>query len=57
MESTIHEAEEALAKLTTESLLPENTSNSIRLVEISKEMTRLQKEIERLYARWAELEA
>jgi hypothetical protein len=57
MESNIHKAEAALAQLTAESTLPENMSNSVRLVEISQEMTRLQNEIDRLYARWAELES
>ncbi len=57
MEENIQKAEAALSKLTTESLLPVNTSNSTQLVEITKEMTRLQNEIDRLYARWHELES
>jgi ATP-binding cassette subfamily F protein uup len=57
MESTIHQAEARLADLTQESQLPENVRNSIRLVQITEEMTKLQAEIDRLYARWAELDS
>jgi len=56
MEENLHKAEEALTKVTAESALPENARNSVRLVELTQEMNRLQKEIERLYKRWAELE-
>ncbi len=55
MEDTIHRAEKELADLTEESGKSEITSNSVRLLEITKRMTQLQSEIERLYARWAEL--
>jgi ATP-binding cassette subfamily F protein uup len=57
MEANIQKAEAALEKLTGDSQLSVNTSNSTRLVEITQEMNRLQAEIDRLYARWAELEA
>jgi ATP-binding cassette subfamily F protein uup len=56
MEQNIHQTEDLLSKLTEESLLPKNSTNSVRMVEITREMTRLQSEIDRLYARWAELE-
>src|SRR5262249_3997833 len=57
MESTIQTAETHLAKLTSESELPENASNSVVLARLSREMAEAQAEVERLYARWAELEA
>ncbi len=56
MEETIHRTEELLAQITEQSTLPEHAKNPIRLVEITKEMTRLQTEVDRLYARWSELE-
>lgn len=57
MEATIHAAEERLAKAIRESALPENASNSILLTKLSKEMAEAQAEVDRLYARWAELES
>ncbi len=56
MESNIHKIEAELAHWTAESLKPENTSHSAKLMEISQKMTQLQAEIERLYLRWSELE-
>ena len=56
MEETIHKAEEALEKLTAESMLSDVASHAKRLTEITAEMSALQTEIDRLYARWAELE-
>ncbi|MEQ1876553.1 MAG: ABC-F family ATP-binding cassette domain-containing protein [Bdellovibrionia bacterium] len=56
MESTIEKAETELARLTAESAKPEVSTNSKRLTELSKEMATVQAEIQRLYARWAELE-
>jgi len=56
MEAKIHDLEEKLAILTEESLKPEISSNSSRLNKLSAEMATLQTEIDRLYARWSELE-
>ncbi|MEW6055255.1 MAG: ABC-F family ATP-binding cassette domain-containing protein [Bdellovibrionota bacterium] len=56
MENTIHRAEEELARLAAESELPENAANAKRLGELSTAMAKAQSEIERLYARWSELE-
>ena len=56
MESVIHKAEAELAELAAESSRPELISNSSRLTEISKAMAHLQSEIDRMYARWSELE-
>jgi ATP-binding cassette subfamily F protein uup len=55
METTIHEVEEKLEKLNLESSKPENASNAGLLTELSHQMTDLQSEINRLYARWTEL--
>lgn len=56
MESNIHSAEETLAKLTAESLLPKHASNATRLAELTQQMAQVQTEIDRLYQRWSELE-
>jgi ATP-binding cassette subfamily F protein uup len=55
MEANIHAAEELLARLTAESALPENASNASALSELTRKMAAAQAEIDRLYARWAEL--
>ncbi len=55
MEATIQNAEAKLAALEAESNKPEVLSHASRLVEITNEMGQVQKEIERLYARWSEL--
>jgi ATP-binding cassette subfamily F protein uup len=57
METVILEKEAKLATLTTESELPSNATNSIRLAELTTAMHALQSEIEALYSRWAELES
>jgi ABC transport system ATP-binding/permease protein len=57
MEGKIHAAEAKLAQLEKESQLPDNISNGKRLSEIFKEMADTQALIEKLYARWSELEA
>lgn len=57
MEKTIHETEAALAKLSAESAKTENQTNASRLNEIAKGMSELQNTLDRLYARWSELEA
>ncbi len=57
METTIQMVEQKLAQLTLESHEPKLTSDAVRLTEITSEMSRLQDEVDRLYARWAELES
>ena len=57
MEANIHQAEAAIAKLTEESQHPENASRASRLEEIFQELGEKQGELDRLYERWAELEA
>jgi ATP-binding cassette subfamily F protein uup len=56
LEAKIHEAEARLSGLRAESELPENSSNSSRLLELSQQIMALEAEIEGLYHRWAELE-
>ncbi len=55
MEETIQKAENKLAELTEESSKPAIISNATKLLEITQEMAQLEKEIQRLYARWQEL--
>lgn len=55
IEAAIATAEARLATLQKESEFPEVATNSSRLLEIGTEVTALEQEIERLYARWAEL--
>jgi ATP-binding cassette subfamily F protein uup len=55
MEERILAAEKKLSALTDESARPEIVSNATRLMELTQEMSSLQTEIDRLYARWAEL--
>jgi ATP-binding cassette subfamily F protein uup len=55
MEELIARTEARLAELTAESTSPALASNAGKLLEIAQEMSRLQKEIDRLYARWQEL--
>ncbi|HEY3499483.1 MAG TPA: ABC-F family ATP-binding cassette domain-containing protein [Polyangiaceae bacterium] len=57
IESRILAAEERLAALTAECSQPDVVSNATRLMELDREMATLRAEIDRLYARWAELEA
>ena len=57
MENKIHQAEARLEELQAASIHPDHISHANKLVEITKEMESLRKEIERLYARWAELES
>lgn len=57
MESTIQKLESKLADLTSESQRSEVLANAKRLTEITQQMGELQSEIDRLYARWAELES
>jgi ATP-binding cassette subfamily F protein uup len=54
MESSIASAEAKVAKLEADSLAA--ASQATRLMEISRELAAAQTEVEKLYARWAELE-
>jgi ATP-binding cassette subfamily F protein uup len=56
MEAAIQKAEARLAELTEASLSPEFASQPAKLIELSAELAKQQSEVERLYARWAELE-
>jgi len=55
MQERIEKAEELVIKLSAEIALPENASNSVRLIELTEELTKAQTEVDRLYARWMEL--
>jgi ATP-binding cassette subfamily F protein uup len=57
IEARITAAEERLSALETECALPEVVSNAERLVVLDAEMATTRGEIDRLYARWAELDA
>ena len=57
MEQSIHAAEEKLALLAKESSRPELASDAGKLAELSSRMSAAQAEVDRLYARWAELTA
>jgi ATP-binding cassette subfamily F protein uup len=56
MEAVILEKESRIAELEAESSKPELLTNSVKLLELTREMGELQSEVEKLYARWAELE-
>ena len=56
MEAAIHAAEQKLSELAQESERPENLSNAVLLARLGQDMALVQAEIDRLYARWAELE-
>ncbi len=56
IEETLARAEAALAEATAESERPEHASDAGRLVELIAAVGSRQEEIDRLYARWAELE-
>ena len=56
MEATILKLEMELAGHEAESQKPEVASHAVKLTELTGKMGTLQSEIERLYARWAELE-
>jgi ATP-binding cassette subfamily F protein uup len=55
MEGTIAAAEARVAELEAASLA--HASQASRLLEITTELSEAQKEVDRLYARWAELES
>lgn len=57
MEARILEAETRLESLQAESQIPENLSNASKLTEVYAAIAESQAEVERLYARWAELES
>ena len=57
MEGIIFEKEELLGALEKISQSDQVLSNSVELLKVTDQMGALQKEIERLYARWSELEA
>ena len=57
IEARILAAEQRLGELSAECERPDVVSNAARLLELHGEMTALGAEVERLYARWAELEA
>ena len=57
IEARILEAESKLATLTEESGRPDVVSNHTRLIALTTEMATARSEVDRLYARWAELEA
>jgi ATP-binding cassette subfamily F protein uup len=57
MEATIAEAESKLAALEEESQRPDVVTNAARLVELHAAMDAARADVDRLYARWAELEA
>lgn len=57
MEANIQAAEQRLAILQTEASNPANLAKATKLQEIFAEITQLQSKIEKLYARWAQLES
>jgi ATP-binding cassette subfamily F protein uup len=56
MEAAIAGAESALQAASAESLDPRHASDAPRLLELLAAVERQQAEVDRLYARWAELE-
>lgn len=56
MEANIQKVEAELTAAQTEAASPETVSNAKRTQELYSQIGQLEKEIERLYARWAELE-
>jgi ATP-binding cassette subfamily F protein uup len=56
MEAAIQAAERRLADLSKESERPENLTNALLLARLGQDLADAQAEIDRLYARWAELE-
>jgi ATP-binding cassette subfamily F protein uup len=57
MESRISDSESKLAALEEESQRPDVVTNAARLVELHAQMDAARADVDRLYARWAELEA
>ncbi len=56
MEARILEAETRLEQLQAESQMPDNISNASKLAELYRNIADSQLQVEKLYARWAELE-
>ncbi|MFP5520478.1 MAG: ABC-F family ATP-binding cassette domain-containing protein [Bdellovibrionia bacterium] len=56
MEENILKLEQKLTELQTESALPEVVSDSKKVTQIYSEIQKIQEELEKKYARWAELE-
>ena len=57
IEARIHDAEAIVEKLSAEAQSPTHASDAGRLSELFRELTAAQSEVERLFARWQELEA
>jgi ATP-binding cassette subfamily F protein uup len=57
MESNIMEAEKALSLAQTNAQHPTISANSIKLQEAFRTVETAQASVDRLYARWAELES
>jgi ABC transport system ATP-binding/permease protein len=57
LEATLAAAEAALADAKAESERPEHASDAARLIDLVAAVTAKQDEIDRVYARWAELES
>jgi ATP-binding cassette subfamily F protein uup len=57
IEARIAQAEASLATLRTEQSSPQVASNHARLVELEAEINAAQAEVDRLYARWGELDS
>ena len=57
MESRIQEREAALVQLQQEAQKPENLANAPLLADLYQQIGETQESIDRLYERWAELEA
>lgn len=56
MEATIFELEAKLEELQAESVKPETVSNATKVQDLYAQISQLQGKIEKLYARWAELD-
>lgn len=56
MEKTILEAEQRLEKLSADLESPELATDPLRMAQLTRTISQAQQEVERLYARWAELE-
>ena len=56
METSIHAAETKVAQLTEEVNSPALATQASKLAELTRELSKAQEEVDRLYARWGELE-
>ncbi len=57
IESSIATAEAALQAAVTDSERPDNASDAARIVKLLRQIDERRAEVDRLYTRWAELEA